>query len=86
MDSEEKLDSTGAYAYKPLLEKGHKSPPDEYSNPAGSGRGECNTEEGAEADDSCALEVTAQAQDLVLEETKPGFGIEGFEGEEVGGG
>jgi len=86
MDQEEKPDSTGAYAYKPLLEEGHKTPPEEYSNPPGTSRGECDTEEGAQADPDCALEVTAQVQDFVLEETKPGFGIEGFEGEEVGGG
>lgn len=86
MGDEEKLDSSGAYAFEPLLEKGHKPPPEEFSNPAGSGRGDCNTESGAEEDSSCDLEVTAQSQDLVLEETKPGYGIEGFEGEEVGGG
>jgi hypothetical protein len=86
VDDEEKLDRTGAYAFEPLLEKGRTPPPEEYSNPAGISRGDCDTEEGAENDESCDLEVTAQVQDLVLEETKPGFGIEGFEGEEVGGG
>jgi hypothetical protein len=58
---------------------------DEYSNPAGVSRGACDTDEGAGADASCDLETTAQVEDLVLEETKPGRGISGFEGEEVGG-
>ena len=86
MDNEEKLDDSGAYAYKPLLDKGHKPPPEAFSNPSGTSRGDCDTEEGAEQDSSCDLEATAQTQDLVLEETKPGYSIEGFEGEEVGGG
>jgi hypothetical protein len=86
VNQEEKLDSTGAYAFKPLLEKGHKTPPEEFSNPPGTSRGECDSVEGAQQDADCDLEVTAQVQDFVLEETKPGFGIEGFEGEEVGGG
>lgn len=85
MDQDEKLDSSGAYAFKPLLEK-TEDVPEEYTNPAGSGRGDCNNEEDAEKDPECDLEVTAQSQDLVLEETKPGYGIAGFEGEEVGGG
>ncbi len=85
MDNEEKLDSSGAYAFKPLLDEEHKPPPDEFSNPPGVSRGDCDTKEGAEQDASCDLEATAQIQDLVLEETKPGYGIEGFEGEEVGG-
>lgn len=86
MDDEEELDGTGAFAYKPLLDKGLKPPPDEFTNPAGTSRGKCDTDEPSERDESCDLEVTAQVQDLVLEETKPGYGIEGFEGEEVGGG
>lgn len=58
-------------------------PPDEYANPAGVGGEVCevpvpNTE--AEPCDP------TEAEDLVLEESKPGFGIFGFEGEEVGGG
>jgi hypothetical protein len=57
-----------------------------YSNPPGASRGDCDIEGQAEQDPDCDFEVTAQAQDLVLEETKPGMGIEGFEGEEVGGG
>jgi hypothetical protein len=62
--------------------------PDEFANPAGIGRGDCDTEEdaeGAEQDASCDLEATAQIEDMVLEESKPGFGIAGYEGEEVGG-
>ena len=86
MDDKEKLDSSGAYAYKPLLDEKLKPPPEEFTNPAGVSRGDCDTQEGAENDSSCDLEVTAQIEDLVLEETKPGYGIEGFEGEEVGGG
>lgn len=85
MNQDEELDSTGAYAFKPLLEKGAEIP-EEFTNPAGSGRGECNTEEGAEKDADCDLEVTALIEDQVLEETEPGYGIPGFEGEEVGGG
>jgi hypothetical protein len=86
VDHEEKLDSSGAFAYRPLLDKDRKPPPEEFSNPSGTSRGDCDTEEGAKQDSDCDLEVTAQVRDLVLEETKPGFGIEGFEGEEVGGG
>jgi hypothetical protein len=83
---EEKLDSTRAHDYAPPLEKGRGTPPDEYSNPPGTSRGDCDVKELSEQDADCDVEVTAQVQDLVLEETKPGFGIEGFEGEEVGGG
>ncbi len=86
MDYEGKLDSSGAYAFNPLLDEEHETPPEEFSNPAGVSRGDCDAEEGVSQDPSCDLEATAQIQDLVLEETKPGYGIEGFEGEEVGGG
>lgn len=82
---EEKLDSSGAYAWKPLLEDAEPTD-EESSNPAGASRGGCDQEKVASEDESCALEVTAQVEDLVVEETKPGYGIEGFEGEEVGGG
>jgi len=85
VNQDEELDSTGAYAFKPLLEESDAIP-DEYTNPAESGRGECNTEEGAANDAECDLEVTAQIEDQALEETKPGYGIPGYEGEEVGGG
>ena len=83
---EEKLDSTGAYAFKPLLEKRGKTTPEEFANPPGTSRGACDTEAGARQDPDCEFEVTAAVQDLVFEETKPGVGIDGFEGEEVGGG
>ena len=82
---EKKQDASGAYAWKPLLEE-QESPPEEFTNPAGVSRGTCDTDQGAEQDSSCDTEVTAQVQDMVAEETKPGSGIEGFEGEEVGGG
>ena len=75
---EKKQDASGAYAWKPLLEE-QESPPEEFTNPAGASRGECDTEKDAEPDASCDLEVTAQVQDFVLEETKPGTGIDGFE-------
>jgi hypothetical protein len=86
MDDEAKLDSSGAYDFKPLLDKGLKPPPEEFTNPAGITGGECDSDAGAANDSSCDLPVTAEVEDLVLEETKPGYGIEGFEGEEVGGG
>jgi hypothetical protein len=70
---------------EPLAE-GQESPLDEFSNPPGVSRGSCDTAEGADGDPDCGLEVTAQVKDQVLEETKPGIGIPGFEGEEVGGG
>src|SRR5664280_1037418 len=66
MDDEEKLDSSGAYAYKPLLDEKLKPPPEEFTNPAGVSRGDCDTEEAAEQDSGCDLEVTAQIEDLVL--------------------
>lgn len=56
-----------------------------YANPPGVGRGDC-AQDLAEQDAACDLESTAQVEDQVLEETKPGFGIDGYEGEEVGGG
>jgi hypothetical protein len=86
MDQEEKFDSTAASKDSFPLEKGRNSAPAEYSNPPGTSRGDCDIEELAEQDEDCGSEITAQVQDLVLEETKPGVGIDGFEGEEVGGG
>lgn len=86
MNQDEKLDSSGAYAYEPLLDEGDKAVPEAFSNPSGTSRGDCDTDEGAATDAACDIEVTAQTQDFVLEETKPGSGIPGFEGEEVGGG
>lgn len=59
--------------------------PDEFANPAGIGRGECDTAADDVQDALCDLEATAQIEDMVLEESKPGFGIAGYEGEEVGG-
>jgi hypothetical protein len=59
--------------------------PDEFANPAGVSRGECDTAADDAQDASCDLEATAQIEDMVLEESKPGFGIAGYEGEEVGG-
>jgi hypothetical protein len=85
-DDEAKLDESGAFAFKPLLEEGLEPPPEEFANPSGLSRGECDTDAGAAADPECDLEITAEVDDLVLEETMPGYGIEGFEGEEVGGG
>jgi hypothetical protein len=68
------------------LAEGQEPQFDEFSNPAGVSRGSCDAAQGAEEDPSCDLEVTAQVKDEVLEETKPGIGIPGYEGEEVGGG
>jgi hypothetical protein len=62
--------------------------PDEFANPAGIGRGDCDTKddvEDAEQDASCDLEATAQVEDMALGESRPGYGVAGYEGEEVGG-
>lgn len=59
--------------------------PEPPGNPPGVSRGECDDQDAAEAP-ACDVEVTAQVEDQVLEETKPGFGISGYEGEEDGGG
>ena len=85
MDDEERRNSTGANDHKTTVDEGSRTPP-EFSNSPGTSRGECDIEEHAGQDTECDFEVTAQVQDFVLEETKPGVGIEGFEGEEVGGG
>jgi len=58
-------------------------PPDEYANPAGVGGEECAAEGAAVEAEPCD---PTGAEDLVLEESKPGSGIYGYEGEEVGGG
>jgi hypothetical protein len=85
-DDKEKLDRSGAFDYPSLLDENATPSPEEFTNPPGISRGKCD-EPGAEASDpECEFEVTAEVQDEVLEETKPGYGIEGFEGEEVGGG
>jgi hypothetical protein len=82
-DDLETEDTSGAFAWEELLEEGAEVPP-EFENPSGVSRGECDDEPGA--DPSCDVEVTALSEDQVLEESMPGIGIEGFEGEEVGGG
>jgi hypothetical protein len=58
-------------------------PPDEFANPAGVGGDVCDVPEDETDGEPCD---PTEAEDLVLEESKPGFGIFGFEGEEVGGG
>lgn len=83
VDDEPKLDESGAYAWKPLLEDAQE-PPEEFTNPAGIGRGDCD-DPAASDDASCDVEATAQIDDMFMEETKPGIGILGFEGEEDGG-
>lgn len=58
-------------------------PPEEFSNPPGVGGDTCDvpaTDSDAEPCDPTEVE------DMVMEESKPGVGIEGYEGEEVGGG
>jgi hypothetical protein len=59
-----------------------KRPPEEFENPPGVGGETCDVEETV-TDVECD---PAEAEDLVMEESKPGLGIEGYEGEEVGGG
>jgi hypothetical protein len=61
-------------------------PPEEFENPSGVGRGECDTAEDSGQDDSCDLEITAEVRDLVMGETMPGSGIAGYDAEEGGGG
>lgn len=84
MVDEPKLDESGAYAWKPLIED-TEEPPEEFTNPSGIGRGDCDDADAAADDASCDVEATAQVEDMFLEETKPGIGILGFEGEEDGG-
>lgn len=86
MDDKEKLDRSGAYAWERLLDEEQEPPPEEFTNPPGVGRGECDIAQGEDQDPSCGNEITAQVQDFVLEETLPGYGIPGYEGEEDGGG
>ena len=74
--------SKGAEETTPRL--GRTGPhPDEYANPPGVGGETCEVEPPDADQEPC--DPTA-AEDLVLEESKPGYGIDGFEGEEVGGG
>lgn len=95
MEEKRKLDRTGAYDWEALMDEWQELPPDEFSNPPGIGRGACDTPQSEEnpaadataaAQGSCDIEIKAEVEDLFLEETKPGFGIPGFEGEEDGGG
>jgi hypothetical protein len=62
---------------------GRTGPPDEFANPAGVGGEVCDVEAVGQEDEPCD---PTEAKDLVLEESKPGYGISGYEGEEVGGG
>lgn len=84
MGDERELDSTGAYSWEPVLDE-TEPPPEEASNPSGIARGECDLDSGEHVPD-CEHEITAQVDDMFMEETKPGYGIPGFEGEESGGG
>jgi len=59
------------------------APPEEYANPAGVGGDVCDVETVALEDEPCD---PTEVEDLVLGESKPGIGIWGYEGEEVGGG
>lgn len=86
MEDEEKLDRTGAYDWERLLDKDVEPPPEEFSNPSGVGGDRCDVPLDAEKDPDCDHEITAHVDDMVLEESKPGYGIPGFEGEEAGGG
>jgi len=86
MGDEQKSGDPGAFEYEPLLDDSVQPPAEEFSNPPGISRGDCDEEQGPQGDSTCDVEVTAQVEDLFLEETKPGFGIPGFEGEEDGGG
>lgn len=74
---------SGATGKRPPTDRSATPPPDEFANPAGLGGDECDTEQATGPDASCD---PSAAEDLVLEESKPGFGIFGYEGEEVGGG
>ncbi|MRS12253.1 MAG: hypothetical protein EG823_04175 [Actinobacteria bacterium] len=58
-------------------------PPEEFANPAGLGGEACEPRGPDIAREPCDPD---SAEDLVLEESKPGVGIFGYEGEEVGGG
>lgn len=58
-------------------------PPEEFTNPAGLGETECDVRPPDETDEPCD---STEVEDLVLGESFPGFGIAGYEGEEVGGG
>lgn len=82
----EHLSRMGAYTFDRTPDS-RAAQPEEHANPAGVGRGSCDEPSGesADADASCDLEVTAQVGDIAAQETKPGFGIPGYDGEESGG-
>jgi hypothetical protein len=84
-DTEAQNDRSGAFDYPPLLDESATPPPEEFQNPPGTTRGDCESKTGHYNDPDCELDVTSQLTDDVLEETKPGYGIEGFEAEEDGG-
>ncbi|MHB9003725.1 MAG: hypothetical protein ACYC6C_06630 [Coriobacteriia bacterium] len=84
IDDEAKLDESGAYAWQPLIDEDTQELPEEFTNPAGISRGDCDDDTAGD-DASCDVEATAQIEDMFMEETKPGIGILGFEGEEDGG-
>ncbi len=78
------LTRTGAYTFD--QEHGHlHASPEAAGNPAGVARGDCDTPAAPDDEAACDLEVTAQVDNYVAEETKPGMGIPGFESEESGG-
>lgn len=83
MADEPKLDESAAFTWKPLIDD-TREPPEEFTNPAGIARGDCDKTFPGD-DPSCDVEATAQVEDMFLEETKPGIGILGYEGEEDGG-
>lgn len=56
-------------------------PPEKYENPPGIGEDVCEVEDIDGGIEPCDSPI----EDQVLEESKPGTGIEGYEGEEVGG-
>ncbi len=85
MQDEQDIDFAEDLGNEPAADELRPPVPDEFANPAGSGRGECDTEPEEAQDASCDLEATAQIEDMALGETKPGYGIAGYEGEEVGG-
>ena len=60
-----------------------EAPPEEYANPPGVGGDTCEAEDTVTDSEPCD---PTEIEDMVMEESKPGVGISGFEGEEVGGG
>lgn len=85
MGDQERLDRSGAYDFEELVDEDRPAPSQDVGNPAGITRGACDTDEASE-DDSCDIEIKAHVDDLFMEETMPGYGIAGYEGEEDGGG